>query len=177
MLYQRFFKIIRDVKENSSLNPIRLTVKQWYSYLLEKLVTMREVDQDGRQELVPNRIEESFPTIQWGEPYRLSRLQGLSPSSKSFLFKLVHQLLPSRARVSRIIPANSPLCWCGSGESETYLHSFYTCSKNSEAAEAMLRCAKTYGTELTPEKLMKSSCWLLSPSSPPGWRPSGPTGR
>ena len=147
-----FFKIIRDVKENSSLNPIWLTVKQWYSYLLEKLVTMREVDQDGRQELVPNRIEESFPTIQWGEPYRLSRLQGLSPSSKSFLFKLVHQLLPSRARVNRIIPANSPLCWCGSGESETYLHSFYTCSKNSEASDAMLRCAKTYDTELTPEK-------------------------
>ena len=147
-----FFKIIRDVKDNSSLNPIWLTVKQWYTFLLEKFVTMREPYDDGRQELIPNRIEESFPNIQWADSYRLSRLPGLSPASKSFLFKLIHQLLPSRARVNRIIPANNPLCWCENGEAETYLHCFFTCVKNKEAADAMLRCAKVYDNELTEER-------------------------
>ena len=129
----QFFKIIRDVKEDTALNPIFLTVKQWYTYLLENLVTTREIDQDGRRELIPCRIEEMSPTVQWGEAYRLSRLHGLSPTSKSFLFKLLHQLLPSRERLHRLIPTNSPLCWCDSGDTETYLHCFYSCTKNKEA--------------------------------------------
>ena len=146
-----FFDTIRGVKD-SGLNPIYLTVKQWYNYLLEKLVTTREIDQEGRRKLIPNRIEEMSPESQWGESYRLSRLHGLSPVSKSFLFKLIHQLIPSRERVSRLIPANSALCWCGTGEVETYMHCFYTCAKNSDAASAMLRCAQTYDQDLTESK-------------------------
>ena len=134
------------------MNPIHLTVKQWYNYLLEKFVTTREIDQEGRRELIPNRIEELSPNVQWGELYRLARLHGLSPSSKSFLFKLIHQLLPSRERVHRLIPANSPLCWCDSGDVETYIHCFFTCSKNQDAASAMLRCAQSYDDQLTPKK-------------------------
>ena len=147
-----FFKIIREVKEDTALNPIFLTVKQWYSYLLENLVTTREIDQEGRREPIPCRIEIQSPTIQWGESYRLSRIHGISPSSKSFLFKLLHQLLPSRERVHRLIPANSPQCWCDSGDVETYHHCFYSCIKNREAADSMLRCARVYDTSLTAEK-------------------------
>ena len=62
-----FFDIIREVKENTVMNPIHLTVKQWYNYLLEKFVTTREIDQEGRRELIPNRIEELSPNVQWAE--------------------------------------------------------------------------------------------------------------
>ena len=149
-----FFKIIREVKEDTSLNPVYMSVKQWYSYLLEQMVTTREIDQEGRRELIPSRIEELSPSTQWGEAYRLCRLHGLSPSAKSFLFKLLHQLLPVRERVHRLMPANSPLCWCDSGEVETYVHCFFSCSKNSEAAADMLRCAAVYDQELTPLKCL-----------------------
>ena len=149
-----FFETIRGVKD-SGLNPIYLTVKQWYEYLLEKMVTTREIDQEGRRQKIPNRIEENSPGIQWGESYRLARLHGLAPASKSFLFKLIHELLPSRERVNRMIPANSALCWCGSGEVETYLHCFYKCNRNSEAAAAMLQCAQVYDHELTPERSLR----------------------
>ena len=115
-------------------------------------MTTREIDQDGRRELIPCRIEELSPTLQWGESYRLSRLHGLSPTSKSFLFKLLHQLLPSRERLHRILPTNSPLCWCDSGEIESYQHCFYSCTKNKEAAESLLRCAMVYDAGLTAEK-------------------------
>ena len=55
---QVFFGLIRGVKEDSNLNPVHLTVKQWYTLLLEKLVTTREIDDEGRRELIPNRVEE-----------------------------------------------------------------------------------------------------------------------
>ena len=149
-----FFDIIREVKEGSNMNPIHLTVKQWYSIILEKMVTTRVIDDQGRRELVPNRIEERSPHIQWDRSYHLARLHGLSPCSKSFLFKLLHELLPSRERVSRLIPGNSPLCWCNCGDVETYMHCFFLCSKNSDAAEAMLRCARIYDQNLTAESLL-----------------------
>jgi hypothetical protein len=151
---QVFFYIIKGVRDNSSLNPIHLSVKQWYDILLEKLVTMREIDTDGRRELIPNRVEEISPHIDWGESYRLARLQGLSPASKSFLFKLLHHLLPSRERVHRLIPANSPLCWCDSGDVESYLHCFFLCEKNTDASAAMLRCAQSYDQGLTADKCL-----------------------
>ena len=38
-----FFSVIRGVKENTPLNPVRMTVREWYRYLLEKYVTMHNV--------------------------------------------------------------------------------------------------------------------------------------
>ena len=51
------------------------------------------------------------------------------------------------------MPANSPLCWCDSGDVESYLLLFFTCDKNREAAAAMMRCARVYDEELTPDKI------------------------
>ena len=44
------------------------------------------------------------------------------------------------------------MCWCDSGDTETYLHCFYSCTKNKEAAERLLRCAMVYDASLTAEK-------------------------
>ena len=74
------------MKDNSPLNPVYMTVKEWYKLLLEKNITMREIDQEGRMELIPCKVEEREPTVLGSESYRISRLQGLSPMSKSFLF-------------------------------------------------------------------------------------------
>ena len=70
------------------MNPLYMTVKEWYKLLLEKNITMREIDPEGRMELIPCKVEEREPTVFWSESYRISRLHGLSPMSKSFLFKL-----------------------------------------------------------------------------------------
>ena len=40
--------IIKDVKENTPLNPVSMTVKDWYRHLLEKEVTMEVIDDEGR---------------------------------------------------------------------------------------------------------------------------------
>ena len=58
-----------------------MSVKQWYTYLLESKVTMREIDQEGRTEIIPCKVEQRDPAVLWGESYRLSRLRGLSPEN------------------------------------------------------------------------------------------------
>ena len=54
----QFFNIIRDVVENSPLNPVKMFKKQWYWHLLEKNVTMDIVDDEGRMEPKKSRAEE-----------------------------------------------------------------------------------------------------------------------
>ena len=117
---------------------------------------MRDIDDDGRKELVPCRVEEREPDVHWSESYRILRLKGISPSQKSLLFCLIHELLPSKERVSHIMPANSPACnLCNDKSPETYLHCFFSCSHNREAGEALLRCATSYARTLTAPALLR----------------------
>ena len=83
------------------------------------------------------------------------RLKGLSPKSKSFLFKLVHTLLPSKERIHHLNQTSSPQCWCESGDQETCFYLFFYCVKNQEAGEALLRCGQSYDQNLTIEKALR----------------------
>ena len=59
-----------------------MSSKEWYRFLLEENITMQEIDEDGRIELVLCRVEENAPEVLWSESYRLLRLKGLSPDQK-----------------------------------------------------------------------------------------------
>ena len=52
-----FFSTIRKVQEKYPLNPIYMTVSQWYLYMLEEGVTMLE-DEEGRRTARTCRVEE-----------------------------------------------------------------------------------------------------------------------
>ena len=152
---QLFFSIIKDVKEKTPMNPMMMTVKQWYRHLLEKNMTMTEIDEEGRMSKIPCRIEERDPETDWSHSYRLSRIKGLSLDMKSFWFKQIHQLHTTKLRVHQVIPMNSSLCWCESGEDESYLHCFFACQKNSEAGNEILRLTRVYDYNLTPEQAIR----------------------
>ena len=143
------------MKEKTPLNPTFMSTKEWYLFLLEKNVTRREIDQEGRTEPIPCRMEEKHPEVFWSENFRISKLSGLSPDSKSFLFKLIHELLPSRERINHLTPASTALCWCNSGDVENYQHLFYACSKNSEAGLALLSCVQSYNRRLSRAKSLR----------------------
>ena len=49
---------MNHMNDKIPLNPVYMSVKEWYLLLLEKNVTRREVDQEGRTELIPCRVEE-----------------------------------------------------------------------------------------------------------------------
>ena len=153
---ESFFNTIKKVKNESTLNPVNMTMKQWYRYLLEENVTMRDVDDEGRKELVPCRIELGDPNKNWDEIYRLSRLHGLTALEKSKLFCIIHELLPSNERVWRIIPTNNPTCTvCDSEENESYDHYFFSCLANREAMQALLRCLQVYDNDISEAKCLR----------------------
>ena len=74
------------------------------------------------------------------------RLKGLSPENI---------LLPSKERVHHLTKTPSPLCWCDSGNLETYIHLFFECNMNKEAGEALIRCVQAYDQNLTMEKALR----------------------
>ena len=132
-----------------------MTTKEWYKWFLEKNVTMREVDQERRLKLIPCKVEERMPEVSWGESYRISRLKGLSPLNKSFLFKLIHTILPSKERLHHLNQNVSPQCMCDNGAEESYLHLFFQCELNKDAGQAMLRCVSAYDRTITEEKALR----------------------
>ena len=105
--------------------------------------------------MIPCKVEEREPDVFWSESYRISRLIGLSPEIKSFLFKMIHTLLPSKERIHHLTPLTSPLCWCNTGEQETYIHLFFKCPKNNLAADALLRVVQSYDPACTEEKSLR----------------------
>ena len=58
-------------------------------------------------------------------------------------------------RLHQLGQSPTALCWCDSGEIETYSHLFFTCNKNQEAGQAVLRCLRSYDASLTKEKCLR----------------------
>ena len=155
--YSRFFfNTIRDVVENSPLNPVHMTVKQWYTYLLEINVTMDKVDDEGRMKAKLCKVEEREPDNNWQHSFYLSRLKGLSPQVKSFNFKLLHQILPCKERLSQILPDTSPTCsLCRAQQPESVTHAIFDCEKNREAAQYLLQLTQVYDSSFNQEKVTR----------------------
>ena len=148
-----FFSIIRDVKENTPLNPVRMTVREWYRYLLEKYVTMETVDDEGRMLPKLCKVEEREPQQDWMTTFDLARSKGLPPEVKSFNFKLLHVLLPCKERLNQMQPTTSSSCTaCPAQLSESVLHALFDCIKNQEAATFLLQLVKVFDSGCTKEK-------------------------
>ena len=104
-----FFNAIKKVHEQSPLNVITMSEKEWYQVLLEDYVTSEMIDELPRQ-LIPCHVERLSPLIDWENTWRLARKTGLGPKYTSFLYKLLHDILPMRVRLNRIKSTNSSLC-------------------------------------------------------------------
>ena len=150
-----FFHLINSIKVRTSLNVVRMTVQQWYNSILELNVVKNEFEDGRSPELIPCRVEVKHPNICWTDIYQYSRLRGLSPESKSFLFKLIHELLPCKERLHQLGQSATSLCWCNSGEVETYKHLFFQCDMNKQAGQSLLKCLKSYDSLLTEEKCLR----------------------
>ena len=96
---EAFFSTIRKYKETCPLNISVMTTKQWYRALLEDRVMMKPGVDGSPPALLPTRVEVLMPQQDWPAAWLLSKTKGLSSENSSFLFKLVHQLLPTQDRV------------------------------------------------------------------------------
>ena len=128
----KFFATIRKVHKESPLNVTKMTERQWYRLLLEDYVTMEEME-DHRRRFIPCRVEEASPENDWEVSWKRATLRGLGPESVSFLLKVLHQLLTTQERLSRVNPNTNPKCkavGCPKIQNEDIVHALVQCPGN-----------------------------------------------
>ena len=102
-----------------------------------------------------SRAELASPQTNWEKTWYLARLRGLGPELQSFLWKLLHRLLPTQERISRILKDRSPLCTlCDDQMSDDLLHTFFLCQFNGEASTVLLNCLATQSPNITPNQVL-----------------------
>ena len=106
-----------------------MSIKQWYQVLLYDKVLKTPGTDSAPPSLIKCRVELESPSCDWNNSWRLCRLKGLSGEMTSFLFKLLHQLLPTQDRTCRIGKTGS-LCNICSLDTGDQLHCFFQCPHN-----------------------------------------------
>ena len=131
-----FFSIIRNAHQNGPLDVTKMTSRQWYHLLLKEQLTMTS---ESPPTYIPCRAEMLNPDIDWARTWRLARLKGLNSCQTSFLWRLLHRVLPTLDRVNRMTPNTSPICkLCPDQCIEDLPHALLSCSFNSEVSKALM---------------------------------------
>lgn len=141
---EEFFSLIRQVHHQSPLNVAQMSEKQWYRVLLEDKVTMLETEVS--QQFIPCRAEIKNPEFDWVSIWPRVRLRGLGAELSSFLFKVLHDLLPTQERVARTsqtINGDCKLCLPHVHAEEDLLHALVSCPSNQGVGHAVLHCLPT----------------------------------
>ena len=116
-----------------------MTTKQWYRILIENNVTM-QVQEGSVRELIPVKCEVKNPLVNWDRTWSYTLMPGLGSEQKTFLFKMLHNILPTKARLFRLQQSDSPICsQCTSGNSEDCAHALLSCSFNTEEVNRWIR--------------------------------------
>ena len=134
-----FFNAIRTVRNEGLLNIQSMSLKVWYKVLLENFVTT-EVDMDGFRFDKRCRIELEHPAADWERSWSLAVLPGLESCDYSFLWKMMHDILPTQARLHRILrTVTSPACTlCQSQDTCNLPHALFSCDYNNEVGRWLL---------------------------------------
>ena len=117
---------------------------------------MEKVNDEGRMVAKLCKVEEREPESNCQSSCYLARLKGVSPLIKSFNFKMIHQILPCKERVSQILPNSSPTCvLCRTGQPESLLHALFFFDSNRDAAMNLLDLSRIYDKSITHEKMVR----------------------
>ena len=134
------------------LNIKTMSVKLWYKHLLEVQVTHTEPEDPSA--LVPCRVERLAPGIDWGRSWLAVCIPGLTPEMRSFLWKMLHCILPTQDRLHRMNMPNapSPLCvQCTAGEVDNIDYALLRCIKIKLEANFLLGTLKSGIPDFTLE--------------------------
>ena len=150
---QTFFSTIKHYKEHSPLNISMMTTRQWYRTLLEDRVLMQQGPGGSPPVLLPVRVEQLVPDQDWHATWILSKSKGLNSDQTTFLFKMLHQLLPTQERINRI--TNQPgMCKLCHVSPEDLLHALFTCPSSKSVADLLLSYVHIVIPDLYPQKLL-----------------------
>ena len=112
---------------------------------------------DGRRRLKPCRTELNNPDVNWGYVWELASQPGLDSTETSFLWRMLHNLLPTPARLfhMQIRNTTSPNCQlCDQSLRGDLFHCLLTCSFNSEVSSWLLNKIRGYVPELQTRRVV-----------------------
>ena len=116
---------------------------------------MQEQD-DHTRVFIPSRAELASPDTDWPTSWRRARLKGIGTEATSFLWKLLHRILPSEDRLSRILPNTSALCKiCPIQLTADLPHCFFDCVSTCEVGSQLLSAVKVYDPAASPTRLLR----------------------
>ena len=130
-----------------------MSSKQWYQVLLENYVTM-EVKLAEQRTWRPIRVELHHPSVDWERIWLNLKLKGLNPDQKSFCFKLLHNILPTKSRLHRLKLKETPNCThCNLGIVEDCFHALLSCPYNNDVNTWIADLLRDHLPALTPENI------------------------
>ena len=147
-----FFQVIKDMKEQGTLNISKMSSKDWYRVLLEDNITM-ETDADGNRSFIKCRAELQHQHNDWEKSWQLARLKGLEADQISFLWRLLHNLLPTQSRVSRILQQQDSSCKSCQHPVDDLPHLF-SCPSSNLVCNALLRTMRTLQPNITSQQIL-----------------------
>ena len=150
-----FFEVIKKVKEDGLLNIKTMTAAMWYRVLVEDNITHQETNL--RTEPILSKIEEKNPQVDWVRTWSMSTTTGLSSKQLTFIWRMIHDLLPTQARLFRLKMSNtnSNTCnLCTQNSVDTLSHALVLCPYNGGAGSFVLEKLSDYVPNLTPQKLV-----------------------
>ena len=122
---------------------------------MEKNVTYRKIN--GEQSLVPCRIEQKFSDKVWERIWSNAKVQGLPSEFSSFVWRMIHDLLPTKQRLFRLQITGTPsdLCThCSKDKTEDLVHALFECDFNGGSGPFLLNILKDVSTTLHPQQLL-----------------------
>ena len=154
---KNFFEKIRQVHQESPLNIFHMSEKEWYRLLLEDSCTM-ETGENGQMLYIKCRVERAIVGTDWEQCWRMARLPGLGPENVSFLFRLIHQTLPTQERVARTKPTANSKCktqGCQGVDEENLSHAMVFCPANDRVGLKLLECLRVIQPGLQVEAVLR----------------------
>ena len=134
-----FFASIRKVKTESSMNIFTMSSRTWYRVLMEDRVT--HSGQGSQRSYTPCRAEVNNPAVDWERSWNLAATPGLSSDHSTFLWRMLHNLLPTQERLYRMGMPNitSDICsHCDLDVIGNLDHSLLNCPFNDGAGQYLV---------------------------------------
>ena len=102
------------------------------------------------------RSELSSPSTDWEKSWQRSRLKGLGSEATSFLWKLLHCILPTEQRLVRILPNLKEECKYCPDKTADLTHCFFECCKTRNVGTWLLSLVNQYDTIATASGILKN---------------------
>ena len=109
-----------------------------------------EMGEAGQMEFIKSRAELASPGTDWEKTWRLARLSGLGPEDTSFLFRMLHQILPTQERLLRTNNSINNQCKApGCNEVDALSHSLVICESNQQIGTNLIELLRHHQPSLS----------------------------